>query len=538
MPTRKKLLKISFFLLLSLATNFIQAQSGYLPLNNEQLLRFEKDIYELDIEKHNSIKPYPKKYISKKEVQNQEDNKKFNLLNPNQSFLNLEKNKVRFAANPILYNQLLLVQNDKNQYGEALNGIWLEADFGEKLNAEIMYAEGVGRFNGYRRNIVNEYNAVPGMGYYYPNNNGGGQFRFLQAQVSYTPSKYFNATLGNGKNFFGEGYRSLLLSDNANNHPYLRLSTNIWKLKYVNVFSNFSDTRFSDGIRSKFYNKMSATHYLSYNVNKKLNISIFETVVWESRDTSGAFNYDYTYLNPVIFYRPVEYAMGSPDRVLIGANISYNFNGKNILYGQMVLDEFIAKEIRADIVAAVRQDTSIVSGWWGNKYGFQLGFKALDLFKIDGLRWQTEINLVRPYTYTHGSVYQSYTHFSQPLAHPLGANFYEFLSILHYQNKRWIFRAQGNYQIVGKDSGENFGNNLMVSYNSRPFEHGHRIGQGERNNILYTDFSVNYLLNQKSNLSLEAGFTNRMLTVNENRKHERFVYFGIKSLLFNSYFDR
>jgi hypothetical protein len=537
MPTKRKQLKYLFFLTFIFLGKFLFSQSGYLNLNNEQLIRFEKDIYEVNNNNHTSIKPYS---ISSLNWSNDTViQKTFNFSDSNISFINFKKNKISTSINPVLHNQLLVSLDNNKFYFEALNGIWINTDFGKKLNTEIIYAEGLGSFNGFRNSIVQEYNAVPGMGYFSPTNNGlNGRYRFFQAHISYSPSKYFNATIGNGKNFFGEGYRSLLLSDNANNNPYLRLSTNIWKLKYVNLFSNYSDTRFSDGVMSKFYNKFGAMHYLSWNITKKLNISLFESVVWESRDTTGGFNYDYTYLNPVIFYRPVEYAAGSPDRVLIGLNTSYKFNSNNILYGQISLDEFIIKEIRADVASFVKRDTTIVSGWWGNKYGLQLGFKTLNLFKIEGLRWQTEINLVRPYTYSHGSVYQSYTHFSQPLAHPLGANFYEFLSIAHYQYKSFIFRAQANYQIVGYNDGvSNYGRDIMLSYNTRPYEHGHTIGQGVRTNVLYTDFRINYLLNKKANLSVELGYTSRFLS-NQIKFNEQMVYFGIKSLLFNSYFDR
>ncbi len=34
--------------------------------------------------------------------------------------------------------------------------------------------------------------------------------------------KYINFTLGRGKNFFGEGYRSFFLSDNAYSYPYFK----------------------------------------------------------------------------------------------------------------------------------------------------------------------------------------------------------------------------------------------------------------------------------------------------------------------------
>ena len=45
--------------------------------------------------------------------------------------------------------------------------------------------------------------------------------------IAYRPNKIFTFLGGYGKNFFGEGYRSLLLSDNASNYPFLKLETRL-----------------------------------------------------------------------------------------------------------------------------------------------------------------------------------------------------------------------------------------------------------------------------------------------------------------------
>ena len=48
---------------------------------------------------------------------------------------------------------------------------------------------------------------------------------------------------GHGKHFIGDGYRSMLLSDNAFNYPYLKITTDVWKVRYVNLFSSYQDLR-------------------------------------------------------------------------------------------------------------------------------------------------------------------------------------------------------------------------------------------------------------------------------------------------------
>ena len=76
-----------------------------------------------------------------------------------------------------------------------------------------------------------------------------------------------------------------------------------------------------------------------------------------------------------------------------------------------MLDEFTAKEMFAN------------NGYWANKYGIQLGGKYFDAFGVRNLDLQAELNMVRPYTYSHYDSTSNYTHYNQPLAHPLGADF-------------------------------------------------------------------------------------------------------------------
>ena len=56
--------------------------------------------------------------------------------------------------------------------------------------------------------------------------------------VSYQTSKHFNFQFGHGKHFIGDGYRSMLLSDNSFNYPYLKITTDVWKVSYVNLYSS------------------------------------------------------------------------------------------------------------------------------------------------------------------------------------------------------------------------------------------------------------------------------------------------------------
>ena len=55
---------------------------------------------------------------------------------------------------------------------------------------------------------------------------------------------------------------------------------------------------------------------------------------------------------------------------------------------------------------------------------YKAGFKYIDAFKIKNLDLQGELNYVRPFTYSHFDSVANYSHYNQPLAHPLGREFF------------------------------------------------------------------------------------------------------------------
>src|SRR5690606_29502834 len=132
------------------------------------------------------------------------------------------------------------------------------------------------------------------------------------------------------------------------------------------------------------------------------------------------------YLNPIIFLRPIESSDPvSRDKMHLGLNAKYKMLDNMAVYGLFVLDDFTAKEFFAG------------DGYIHNKWGAQLGFRGFDAFGIENLNFLGEFNTVRPYTYSHFDPISNYSHFAQPLAHPIGANFRELLGILNYSIDRF-----------------------------------------------------------------------------------------------------
>ena len=147
-------------------------------------------------------------------------------------------------------------------------------------------------------------------------------------ELTYTPDNIFSITLGQGRNFFGEGYRSMMLSDAAFNYPFLRIETTFWKVKYTNLWAQLYDVRPEAQLSTNggYAKKYLSSHYLSINLTTRWNLSFFEAIV--VGDTAQQEGVDISFFNPIIFYRPVEFAVGSQSgNALLGLGTSYKLSG-------------------------------------------------------------------------------------------------------------------------------------------------------------------------------------------------------------------
>jgi hypothetical protein len=344
----------------------------------------------------------------------------------------------------------------------------------------------------HHQNYVLRNSAVPGANFYkvFKPEKAGLANDYLLA-TGYVDAELLkntiNVTFGHDKFHIGDGYRSLFLSDFGSNYLFLKLNTRVWKLNYQNLFMELTPqyVRKSDRLLPKKY---AAMHHLSINATKWLNIGLFESIIFGRQD-----HFDFQYMNPIIFYRSIEQMNGSPDNALLGINFKINPGIKAIVYGQVMLDEFKLSELKAG------------NGWWANKYAFQLGVKATDLFKVKDLFAQVEINMVRPFMYSRDSV-SNYSHYNQPLAHPFGANFLEANVQLRYKPMQKLYLTlKAFYNKQGRDSLSNvaFGSDIFDSYKNRNSEYGIRLFNGFASEVLFGNLNASYEL--KQNLYIDLG---------------------------------
>lgn len=410
---------------------------------------------------------------------------------------------------------------------ENIGGAFAKVNINNDFTFALTAIGGRARYPNFIDTNIQTTGLIPGLGRAYKNSDGSYNFSNVSGYVSYSPNTTFNFQLGNGKHFIGEGYRSLLLSDISNNNPYFGINANIWRIQYNVWYSWMKDFSRYDGSQKSLQNKYGTFHYLSFNAFKELNISFFENVVWQGTDTNRVRTFEVNYLNPIIFYRPQEYSVGSADNSMMGLNISGKVLGCLKLYVQAVADEFFLKEIRAR------------KGWWANKQGWQFGAKYINAFKVKGLSLQVEYNQVRPYTYSHGSVQQNYANYGQALAHPFGANFKEYIGTINYRTNRFGFSVQGLSAVVGMDTmGSNLGQNIFLSYTTRPKEYGHKTTQGDKLNLMQSDLRVTYFILPQMNMRLELGYIQRSVNTDSGYKLQSpYIYLGFKTSIHQFYRD-
>jgi hypothetical protein len=360
---------------------------------------------------------------------------------------------------------------------------------------------------GFEQALINENQVVPGAGRYIPYGTRGVDYSIADGYFDFTVAKYILVQFGQDKNFIGDGYRSLFLSDFSNNYLFLKLSTQVWKFNYENLFMQLTP-QFGYPQDSLYPKKYAAIQHLSYDLTKFLNVGLFDAVVYTRTD-----HFDFSYLNPIIFYDPVEYGLGSSihDNALIGFDYKANFLRHFSLYGQFLLDDYNYGA------------SQLGSGYYGDKYANQIGLKWIDVFGISNLDLQFEYNLARPYTYSHDdALYDAagmptpytvanYSNYNEPLADPLGANFHEYIGIIRYQPLgNLFFTAKFIYSIYGSDEDSiNYGNDIFLNYTNHPYIYGNIIGQGVKNILIIDDFTASYMI--KHNLFLDLRFTQRNL---------------------------
>lgn len=421
-------------------------------------------------------------FVSRKSIWNAFYKTKANLVEVNEKDFFL-------AVNPVIQQQQS-IETDNSDQRVFLNakGVTFRGLIANKVGFSAYITDNQERGPLFVQDWINQYDAVPGVGFHKKYQTTGKDYFDARGSINFTAAKYFDLQFGYDKVFVGNGYRSLFMSDFGNSALFLKINTRIWKLNYMNLFMQLTPQTINISAGNKLLDKKYlAVHHLSVQATRWLNLGIFEAVAFGRRN-----DFDFSYLNPIIFLRAAERTAGSADNALVGFDFKANVAKTAQFYGQLIFDEFLLKELRAG------------DGWWGNKFGVQLGAKYINAFKVKNLDLQGEVNLARPFTYSHFDSVANYTHYNQPLAHPFGANFVEAIGIIRYQpHPKWTTSARVIVWRQGVDTGNiNIGSNIFKVNSTRSGDYGYKLPAGPR----YTGVNAQLLLSYelKENLFIDA----------------------------------
>ncbi len=405
------------------------------------------------------------------------------------------------VANPVfsLHGIAENTQNGSNTLFTSSRGMEARGWIAKKVGFYTYVTDNQEGLPSYVNDYVDSTYGVPGADFYTKSGTNNYDYLLARGYIDFEAVKdHINVTFGFDKHFIGDGMRSLFLSDFSAGATFLRLNTKIWKLNYQNLFMELKP-QFNRGRDRLLPHKYAAMHHLSVNATDWLNIGIFEGVIFDRRD-----QFEFSYMIPIIFYRQVERALGSPDNVVLGMNFKAIAAKHVQLYGQLMLDEFTSSELTAG------------NGYWANKFGIQLGGKYFDAFTLKNLDLQAEVNLVRPFSYTHFDSTANYTHYNQPLAHPIGAGFVELMGVARYQPiKNLYLTLQGMYYTRSVDTGmANFGGNIFKDYDTRSSDYGVTLINGVSAKCALLSFNAAYEL--RENLFFDLGVTHRRCVYENN----------------------
>lgn len=425
------------------------------------------------------------------------------------------------SINPI-FNLELGPGPDRMRYLNG-RGVWITGNINKRFSFYTMIGENQGYFPALYNDYYKDTGFVMGWGYRKDFNSGGHDFAMAMGEINFTPNNNFSFTLGHGKNFFGEGVRSLFLSDNAMAYPFFKIETTIGSIKYVNLWSIMNDA-YRVSSEDLYPNKYTSMHLLSWNVTPRWNVQFFESNIWGA-DSTGKGGFNANFFNPVIFYRTVELQAGFiGGNALIGVGSSYRIaQGVNV-YGQFVLDDFKLSSFKE------RKE-----GHWLNLYGYQLGLEIAGKGNRMNYLSGVEFNRVNPFVYSHRSTGTNYAHLNYPLAHPWGAGFQEVLVHGQMRYKRYFAELQVSIGTAGRDtSGINLGNNIFNSYNERPLgSYGYFFPTGEKSNIFSGQIAIGYILNISTGMRFEVGYRYRKEESSLYLNEMNWFFIGIKTPFMN-----
>ncbi|MEY3399351.1 MAG: hypothetical protein RL220_1945 [Bacteroidota bacterium] len=404
---------------------------------------------------------------------------------------------------------------DTTEYADSINiwnnsrGLVVEGNIGNSVGFRTGVLENQAFLPLYLKEFADSLAIVPGMGRWKRYRASGYDYSMSFGHLGIRATRWLDLFWGYGKNFIGHGYRSLLLSDAGFNYPYLRAVATLagGKVQYSAIHASLQTLErmpLGEVPESLFKRKGAGFHYLSWAPSRKLEIGLFEGIIYQRWDSTGTKSLPWNAYVPAIGLASVVYGLNDKMNVVTGLNVRYAPTRKLHLYGQ-----FMADDPERDAI------------------GFQIGWRYCNLLK--GLDLGFEYNQTGTYSYASVHELQNYEHYNQPLGHPAGGDTKEWIARLRYQYRAWFFSIKANR--LSHDTG----------FEGDLFHTVHDITElpvaAPTRSVAQWELQTGFRFNRHTNLEFLAGYTDRMDEQGDFRRHTGLVYLAFRTNLFNRYVD-
>ncbi len=510
----------ALFLVLTslLLVKILSAQPGEALLDQRSRWNDTRALMQMDTLPPMGFKPWDAETLGKGPIPNfrQSDSSRSLLFRKlfQEELLRIEEGPLTMSIDPLFDLEWGKDFADPTEYGDTTTlyrnqrGFHVQGRIGERISFSSRFRESQVFLPRYLRDYTQERGVVPGQGRYKPFEGNGFDHSIASGKIGFEAADWLAISLGHGKQFIGEGYRSLFLSDNAFNHPFLELKHRWWngKIAYRNLYTGFMSLERmpkGDAPEALFKPKAGTFHYLDIRLLPWIRLGLFEGIIRKRWDSTGRRPIEPRTLSPVIFTNTLLEGFDAEHNVLTGADLRARVNEHLLLYGQFILDDPKAKE-----------------------YGHQVGVRGFDL-GMEGFDVLMEFNHLMPGTFTHRDRLQHYGHYGQPLAHPLGMDLEELVARADLDHKRFFLRLAYSYARI-RGSGNS---NILP---------GRSLAQSPRDRLQHQRVSLGYLVNPKNRSEFSVSLRRRILRTGSEMQddHETLYFsFSFKTSLSNSYWD-
>jgi len=394
-------------------------------------------------------------------------------------------------------------------------GIQLMGDIGSKLSFQSAFFETQTLAPDYIRRMHDASGVYPSYGRTKAFGERGYDFAMATSLITFAPTRSVTLQMGQGRQLYGHGYRSILWSDASFVYPFAKASFELWngKIRYSTMYAELRTLeRLPKGEvpESLFKPKSASVHYLSVAPHPNVEIGIFESTIWNRFDSTGTHAPSAWAAVPIIGMHSASVGLDQEDNSMLGLNLRISPGKKVKLYGQLAIDQ-----------------------WPSRRIGWQLGMQLYDI-AIPGLHAQLEFNHTGDYFYASTYPLQSVSHANQPLGHPGGSALNEQLLIVNYRKQRWMAEARFNRMIQsGGPQGDFKGDPDEIIL---PF-----VAWGIRD-LYQASASLSWMVQPQTCTAFSMGITWRQESVSQIIQplftaETHYLWIGLKSYLLNHYSD-